>query len=274
VGYNLKKKELKALCKKKALQKKKNNQSTINNQLMYEVFEIDIWSDASSEPDPAKCNVPPAISLLSNRSSHRAAFSRSLNDGLGCPCPISRNVNVDSADAGKPASYEFDLRRCRSVDASLRCECSVRQSCSERSSFTGEARSVVRGEGDDVLDNCWPSRLRLVSRCGGDGELPFEITALPTLSGLSAGRASPPPPEEESLNAWKLFTGSIVENVGIGGDGGSGGMIFEFMLGVRRGGTGNDAGCVIVVSLFQSMEWFTGRIAAFVSASRLSRWSS
>jgi len=42
---------------------------------------------------PSKCNVPPALSLLFNNSSHLSAFSCSLKRGFGREGSSSRNVN-------------------------------------------------------------------------------------------------------------------------------------------------------------------------------------
>jgi hypothetical protein len=69
-------------------------------------------SDASTRAPPARCSVPPARALRSSKSSHLAAFSRSLNAGRA-PRPasdsISRNVNP-SAPGGGVAKLTLRLR--------------------------------------------------------------------------------------------------------------------------------------------------------------------
>jgi hypothetical protein len=168
--------------------------------------------------------VPPALALLSSRSSHRCAFSHSVS-GWRRLLLSSRNLAGEEG-TGAGVLYEFDRGRCLLVAGSPRVTEDLRSN--RRRDGGSSFPCVIRGEADDgasvdgvnvdsgsgvrlgvpidpKVRGVFPGVISNASTGGGD------LIRLPLTSSC---------PEVGTRTASKAFTASAVENIGRLGESG------------------------------------------------------
>lgn len=168
-------------------------------------------------PVSPRCSVPPAFALFSNKSSHFAAFSFSLNAVRGVS--MSRNVNGDrlcecddddgDGDPGEPRDFD-EMLIVRRVRLKTSMEREGRMVVREEDidiECTGDGFVVDTGEGDADSDDDGASRRELLRGRGGAG---CDESDMPNSDML----------RERGGGAWKLLTAPVVLNAGIVGEGG------------------------------------------------------